>query len=95
MKIMRKIGGMVLSSCIVWSNAVFPSTLSNFDSGNEDWVQLEVLQNTWQILNTYPVKWSATGGNPDGHIWANDFGATSWNFGAPSQYLGDKEWIDR
>lgn len=54
--------------------------VSTFDSGAEDWTTVGA---------TSPV-WEPTGGNPGGHIWAEDsVGGPPWFFVAPSKFLGD------
>lgn len=67
----------------VMASTSFATTLvaSNFDSGAEGWNALNGAAN---------FAWVASGGDPGGHIQANDFsGDTLWFFAAPSAYLGD------
>ncbi|MBN1806254.1 MAG: hypothetical protein JW837_13485 [Sedimentisphaerales bacterium] len=73
-------------------SAAQASITSTFDSGSEGWVQLEINNTpmTYNIIGANPVGWSSSGGNPDGHIWGNDFSDQGWSFGAPSDYRGDK-----
>jgi hypothetical protein len=63
-----------------------------FDTGSEGWVQLDHPQSTGRIVSVYPVNYSPTGGNPGGHIYAQDPSPLGWTFGAPAMYLGDKSY---
>lgn len=42
------------------------------------------------LIATYPVTWSATGGDPDGYISAPDPSDNSYFFQAPAKFLGDQ-----
>lgn len=66
------------------------SMTSTFTTSSEGWVQLDHPQSTGRIVSVYSVHYSPTGGNPGGHIWANDPGPLGWTFGAPAMYLGNK-----
>jgi len=61
-----------------------PLASSTFDTGDEDWVCVSTLMNWW------PVTWSATGGNPGGHIAGSDEDAGAFGFGAPPTFIGDQ-----
>jgi len=90
------ITGAVVPALVALTGLVANATpiISTFDSGPEGWVQLETGGHAgpspYKMLNAYSLSWSATEGNPDGHIWAEDVSDQNWNFGAPAIYLGDK-----
>ena len=54
---------------------------STFDDGAEGWTTLNDARN---------FAWISTGGNPGGHVGAEDIGnGQTWYFVAPSSFLGD------
>ena len=57
---------------------------STFDLNDEEW---EVYEGELHFPNA--IHWSATGGNPDGHVYSGDPGNGSFVFRAPEKFLGD------
>jgi hypothetical protein len=58
--------------------------LSTFDSDSDGWISFN--------NGAENVVWTASGGNPDGHIRLTDL-TSSWGyFQAPAKYLGDAEY---
>lgn len=87
----------VLGITVAFGNPIVEaaSVVSTFDSGPEGWVQLAIDGDTRQILHEYSVSWSSVGGQPNGHIWAEDPDLpmpNGWSFGAPPAYLGNKSY---
>jgi hypothetical protein len=58
---------------------------STFDVNDEGW---EVYEGTTHYPSA--IQWSATGGNPDGHVYSADPGDGAFYFKAPAKFLGDR-----
>ena len=65
---------------------------STFGADADGWGAVELnndLGNPPPIIVTYPVDWSATGGNPAGFISRTDIASNWLMFSAPAKFLGD------
>lgn len=67
--------------------------VSDFEQDADGWIVADLplaLGNPPSVNNTFPVTYSATGGNPGGHISRADPTALWFHFAAPAKFLGDK-----
>ncbi len=66
-------------------------TVNTFDAGPEGWMNQLYTNAGLPVGGPGAAQWSASGGNPDGHIFSVDPGPDhSRRFIAPAQYLGDQ-----
>ncbi|GAX61508.1 F0F1-type ATP synthase, alpha subunit [Candidatus Scalindua japonica] len=77
-----------LLSCARNSQAA--SITSIFDSDADGWFVQDVFQSTGNPGGTFSAGWSATGGNPGGHIFKDDPGPLAFFLAAPGKFIGNK-----
>jgi len=76
------------------SGAGAQDVFTGFDAGPEGWAPVDLpfpaLGSPPTVLNTFAPVWTATGGNPGGHVSLNDPSANVMYWRAPAAYLGNQ-----
>ena len=90
-----RIARRAIAVWLLWGALLTPaptraSTISTFDSDAEGWFVQDIDPADFSPAGTYPVTWFPTGGNPDGHIYAQDPSSFAFMFAAPANFLGDQ-----
>ena len=86
-------GFVFVASSIFFSFAGRAAVISAFDAGAEGWSIVsfgDLTNNDYTVVGTYPVTYSATGGNPGGYINSMDPDGGDFTFSAPAAFLGNE-----
>ena len=80
---------VVLGACAPRAQAV----VSTFTTSNEGWSVVsfsDLASSNYNVIGTYGVTYSATGGNPGGYISSMDPDGGDFTFSAPAAFLGNQ-----
>lgn len=89
----------LLISLVIGTFATFAGAqvaTSNFDLNSDGWsindLSSSFFGNPPTVLNTWPIQYASSGGNPGGRVWTADVsGGPITCFSAPLHFLGDKD----
>ena len=84
---------VIAAGIIFFSAAGKADVLSTFEAGDEGWSVVsfnDLSSSNYTVVGTYPVTYSATGGNPGGYISSQDPDGGDFTFSAPAAFLGNK-----
>jgi hypothetical protein len=85
--------GAALLLALAAPSVLHADVLSDFEVDAEGWIIVDLpnaLGDPPPIMNSYAVDYSATDGNPGGHISEFDPSSIWFHFAAPAKFLGDK-----